>query len=124
MSHVVGDGCTFYEVHNMVVGASECAALDIKRKWDVQEKIDEAIQTKKELFTPFFFAGLVFRLIYGNLLRKKPRSLLCYLDDEWVKEQKRTPGEGVSFVSTNDCITSWFLGRFDLSFFLLCLYKI
>ncbi|QDZ19441.1 hypothetical protein HOP50_02g19560 [Chloropicon primus] len=111
MAHAVGDGCTYYEIHNQLTGACAIRAISPLRDWGVYERMREACTTLAEVFTGAFFTGIAFRMLYGLVTRKKPTMRLVYVNEEWVKAQKArvtSATGGREFISTNDAVTSWF----------------
>ena len=108
MSHVVGDGYTFYMIHNML-GKDACA-------WPME--------TKRVCFDPVrclkdapFHGKWLFWILRQTANQcggaKKGNELVFrsrYVRSEWLEEQKSSLAEEdeVPFVSANDLLTSWF----------------
>mmetsp|Transcript_6927 Transcript_6927/g.24997 ORF Transcript_6927/g.24997 Transcript_6927/m.24997 type:complete len:462 (-) Transcript_6927:1057-2442(-) len=112
INHGVGDGHTYYKCHNMVVGATDPEPLVCERNREAAEEVDRMCPTRKEIFTVPFFLGIALRLLYGRVTGYEPAIRSFEVDDEWLaREKERAPKSNpqVKFVSSNDCVTSWFL---------------
>merc|ERR1711977_5541 len=120
MSHVAGDGNTYYQIFNQLCGSMEITALSPARKADCARAIEDLTKTRRELMGPSFFIGIALRMLYGaTLAREKVHARMAFLSDAWVtkskKEAKAKGGEGggggVGYISTNDAVTSWFFRK-------------
>ena len=112
MSHLIGDGATFYMVHNMLSSAAEPTALTAIRKPEMRPLIDEALgEGKAVMFNPGFIANAVGGLAHASLLGKQSAVRLFHINSKWVDSQKAAVKATGSFVSTNDVITSWIFAR-------------
>ena len=112
MNHGMGDGHTYYKCHNIVVGATDPEPLVCERNREAAEEVDRMCPTRKEIFTVPFFLGIALRLLYGRVTGYEPAIRSFEVDDEWLaREKERAPKSDpqVKFVSSNDCVTSWFL---------------
>mmetsp|Transcript_2430 Transcript_2430/g.8204 ORF Transcript_2430/g.8204 Transcript_2430/m.8204 type:complete len:455 (-) Transcript_2430:1053-2417(-) len=112
MNHGMGDGHTYYKCHNIVVGATDPEPLVCERNREAAEEVDRMCPTRKEIFTVPFFLGIALRLLYGRVTGYEPAIRSFEVDDEWLaREKERAPKSNpqVKFVSSNDCVTSWFL---------------
>jgi len=111
INHGVGDGHTYYKCHNMVVGATDPEPLVCERNREAAEEVDRMCPTRKEIFTVPFFLGIALRLLYGRVTGYEPAIRSFEVDDEWLAREKERGGldPQVKFVSSNDCVTSWFL---------------
>lgn len=113
MSHIIGDGHTFYAVHNML-SATEVTSLNAKRRMEAPKQIEEAMggfENARALSKPTvgFLVRFVTAMMTSALLGPRIKSRFCYLNDEFIAAEKaKPPHEGVAFVSTNDIITSTF----------------
>lgn len=122
MSHVVGDGATYYSIFNMLTGTDAPAVLDPRRKRDVDAARTALYQGERPFYKSWAFLAsrFVFQAHSVLLDRFGPPSVRCtarlfHVSDEWIAEQKaqtRKAGDA-DFISTNDAITSWFLRNFD-----------
>ena len=123
MSHVLGDGHTYYQLHNMLTCSSRILALNADRILGSVESQRHAVG-EKELAT-VNSAGFVIGSICGFLratllapLRLAPQMERNYyvIDREKIdtikahatEQQYTKEHDAVSFVSTNDILTSWF----------------
>ena len=130
MSHIIGDGHTFYSLHNMVLGHSPVTYLDANRLVETQKIQEEAMGGAAEASVMFSWGLVVVALrgvfqsqvlsklpsVFGTGLRPSPRYFL--VDDEKIKAIKQeysnnrsNTSSDPSFVSTNDIISSWFLSQ-------------
>jgi hypothetical protein len=118
LTHAVGDGNTYYKIQNMLCG-NEIHSLNPVRNFEVHPQTT-VTKTRKAIFSPSFLLRTVWGMLESKFAREKCIVDISILNETWVKEQKasklRTPG--VSFISTNDAVTSWFLnsGNVDLGF--------
>lgn len=114
MSHVIGDGHTFYMLHNMLSANDNVVALDAQRRPGVSDAIDAAMgDGKHAIFNPGFVMNCIGGLLYSALLRTTVEVRTFHVDETYIAAQKSAAkASGASaFVSTNDVITSWFLQR-------------
>lgn len=122
LSHVVGDGCTFYRIVNMFSCREQPYAMDPTRYPSVEDAIGRAMgrnNTAQALSTNPHFAlsiacGMVKAKAASSVFRRTKRThVKCfYIDQRWVDDQKkRAKKRGARFVSTNDVITWWFFTR-------------
>ena len=112
INHGVGDGHTYYKCHNMVVGATDPEPLVCERNREAAEEVDRMSPTTKDTFTAPFILGLMLRKLYGRVTGYQPAVRTFEVDAEWLaREKERAPKSDphVKFVSSNDCVTSWFL---------------
>ena len=111
LSHVVADGHTFYQVHNMLSDGRAVRALEPKRNVDVPKKAETAMggdggflaKPRPGLLLSLISAGLV-----GGIVGPKCAVALHLVDNAYVARRKAEAGreEGVQYVSTNDVVTS------------------
>ena len=120
MSHVVGDGHTYYSLLAMLGGTAPCRALNPLRKPEVEKRIRELMGGRENSargagFTAAVLLGAAaagFSHLRDAVLgprRKRLRTRILKVDPRQVEEEKRAvaEGQGVGFVSTNDVLTSW-----------------
>jgi len=114
--HSVGDGHTFYQVLNMLLGSRPISALILKRIPHTQADQDAAMgKPESQFFDLPIFVCTIFRGIFGT----NPASMgsKVYMVDrtkiEKMKEESKN--NDVEFVSTNDIITSWALTNFGVN---------
>lgn len=123
LAHCVGDGKTYYNLHNMISCKAPVVSLRIERKHHLHEAMT------KTMGGPAFMGcysepslGFVFRIIRSVLLSfiMGPPTVvkLFVISDTWIKEQKK---EGLlikneendaslpKFLSSNDVMASKFL---------------
>ena len=134
LSHVVGDGHTFYALHNMLSNSSKVEALNPVREPSFPEKAKERMgedMAKGVTDTPLILRSLMgvlkLKLYTKTLVRQ-----LYYVDEKYVRDQKQNYKEeqkqqtneddGVSeFVSTNDILTSWFYNTVQTQYSLMAM---
>ena len=110
MSHVIADGHDYYKIFNMIGGTTPVEALEPKRVAAYEDR--EAEWTGTTDFGWLTSLGLIKGMLSGLLFGPKARWCCYMVDDAKVQEAKdkgKNDGGGkVSFVSTNDIITSHF----------------
>ena len=113
MSHIVGDGATFYKIFNQLSASGEVRSLEPKRRMDFGEKLKlkVAMDVKKAVMSLSFMVSAMKGYFFGNTVR----GFTGFVDVEGVaraKEDAKRRG-AVPFVSTNDILTSTFANAFD-----------
>ncbi|CAB9504253.1 expressed unknown protein [Seminavis robusta] len=119
MSHAIGDGHTFYRIHNMLLDPEEeVEALDPTRILST-EKQQEEIMGGRTGASMWQSSGFIANMVYGFdnalLTCKRKRRVVFLVDSDEMEAAKRraiSPNSpDGSFVSTNDVLTSWFLQK-------------
>jgi len=117
LSHGAGDGNTYYQIHNMLwgSGSGKVQSLNPVRNFEVHQQTPTT-KVRNQVFSPSFMLKTAWCIIYGKFFaREKCIVDISILNETWVKEQKagklHTPG--VSFISTNDAVTSWLFNSGD-----------
>lgn len=116
ISHVLGDGHTYYSIFSMLDPEEPIQAMDPTRQQDSMASIIQGAGEAKAswVLSPFTLLGLV-----SNLLRPNRKAVMKLVDTKWVSQQKRAAAAAADaateFVSTNDVLSSSFfnLGEFD-----------
>lgn len=122
LSHVAGDGFTFYKLYNALGLGEDIPILDAARRDSFCEEAYAALGPSKAtvLNHPAYLLGLAMRFFRA----KTTTPTIRYVCPKWIKEHKkqavqerskqaiRGGNTTVPFVSTNDLITSWFGSRF------------
>lgn len=113
MNHCVGDGHSFYIFHNALDvdpdGAKPVMSMSFQRNFEASRGAEELLGVQKTRWSESisFFMGM---FIMKNFRPPHCKSV-WKVSSEWLAEQKKNAaGEDVPFVSSNDAITSWFLG--------------
>jgi hypothetical protein len=106
VSHVIVDGFTYYKLLSMLSSEGTVAALNPTRKEGV-------VETTKQMMGEAEFAivnsgGLICNVVCSMLCGSKPTVAQYFIDKDRVEEEKKSLSHGVSFVSTNDVLTSAF----------------
>lgn len=105
LSHLIGDGHTFYQIFNMLSNQSEVYGLDVIRKSEIEQAKDIIPKSNSNfIFSP----RMLFWAIKRAFSRKKMRIESFELNDIYLQQQKLTAKESgiVPFVSTNDILSS------------------
>ncbi|KAL7554802.1 hypothetical protein ACHAWF_018342 [Thalassiosira exigua] len=121
LSHAVGDGHTFYELHNMLLGGTSIRALHAERLTTTTELATKAmggVGVEAQMTTNGgFIAAMIRGVIMTKLIGTKryiASSRFFLVDMDKIHEIKKQHQQSASsdmapFVSTNDIITSWYL---------------
>ena len=111
LSHVVADGHTFYQVHNML--SDNCAArvLEPKRNVDVPNKAETAMCGEGDFLAkprPGLLLSLISAGLVGRIMGPKCTVALHLVDNAYVAQRKAEAAleGGAPYVSTNDVVTS------------------
>lgn len=105
LSHLIGDGHTFYQIFNMLSIQSEVYGLDVVRKSEIEQAKDIVPTTNSNfLFSP----RMIFWAITRAFSCKKMRIKSFELNNSYLQQQKLAAKENgaVPFVSTNDILSS------------------
>jgi len=123
MSHVAGDGATYYKLLDMICSIDgeddSIVKLDPVRIIKTDELQKAAMGKEEALYSSSTRMG--FRYVFGSFLdmlrRRRTYPRYAYVDPAKIKvakdasiKEKGVTGN-VPFVSTNDIITSWFMSR-------------
>lgn len=110
LSHVIGDGATYYEIMSMLDERSQPRALTAIRK-DALQFVTEANKIMggryEEWNTWLFSVGSILQVVYTVLFGRTPRPITAVIPAAWINKQKSLYNKGTTFVSTNDIITSY-----------------
>jgi hypothetical protein len=129
MSHVIGDGHTFYSLHNMLLGSQPIYPLEVTRLTDTTQ-LQEIVMGGKAEAGIMHSWGLIFLAVRGaiqlHVLAKflpgkfgswfQTRGKYVMVDQMEIQKMKSSSlddlsGDDVQFVSSNDIITSWILSH-------------
>ena len=111
LSHVIGDGHTFYEIHNMLSSNAKVYSLDPIRPPEFPEQEKELMGQEHKGIADF---AIMLRAIFGLVKLKSWSGNLkteaYFVDERHIAEAKTSKCnlDGVDFISTNDILTSWF----------------
>jgi len=117
MNHMLGDGHTFYAVHNMLSKNAPVVALNPERSIAAPLAIESAMGGNPNacmISSPpvGFILKFVTGIILSKLLGPRTTTAMYFIEDAWVAREKSSAASsspGVEFVSTNDVVTSAFL---------------
>ncbi len=124
LSHVLGDGHTFYRLYSFLDFRTPVTPLIATRSVDFMEKL-KALQGEG---LSKYCEGLPFLmgLLSTILLSQKPSATLLSINKTRIEETKKTMlllasenqlhGNSVQFLSTNDLLTSWCMSLVKSSF--------
>ncbi|KAJ3283409.1 hypothetical protein HDU76_008476 [Blyttiomyces sp. JEL0837] len=133
ISHTIADGHTYYQIYNFLDQNAVVRALTVERNLEWDKEVGKLFPDHQRdgNFAPGFgwYPYMLITVILGVLCylfragvlfwRKENPRTIWEIDSQWIKEEKKrysglsmagtsndvTP----SWVSTNDCLTSWFL---------------
>lgn len=123
LSHVLGDGHTYYQVYSALGQSAPFRPLNPFRKLAFSAAMAESLGQGKTGWLSSQRAWL------GNLMSRlfKPTHKwgAWYVDEGWVGDQKRSQSTAscrdTPWISTNDVLTSWFLCRGRYSYGIMAL---
>ncbi|KAF0720215.1 Aste57867_484 [Aphanomyces stellatus] len=109
LSHAIGDGFTYYRIYGMLSASTDAAPLTILESATTYAKIkDQAYGDTTAFLNSLAFKGhLVKNMGFGT----KPTAVVRSFNPEWLASAKKTPANGVPYLSTNDVVTSWFFAK-------------
>mmetsp|Transcript_1458 Transcript_1458/g.1759 ORF Transcript_1458/g.1759 Transcript_1458/m.1759 type:complete len:501 (-) Transcript_1458:1377-2879(-) len=132
MSHVVGDGATFYKLHEMLCSTDESILEEglIFDRVDTFEKDSVDLLGKREhgfVTSPSYICLLLRGMLSTLVFGPKTEFKFAFVDHDKIQCEKESflagtsksigatasddDSDRVSFVSTNDIITSWFMSN-------------
>jgi hypothetical protein len=125
MSHVIGDGHTYYQVSSMLSPESKVFALEYERNQSFMTELDrvQGPQINNWLRKPTTVIGFILNAVY----RKAPymgvyeinAGAIEKLKEERLKETSTTSPD-VKFLSTNDVLTAEFFRYCESDYSLMC----
>lgn len=110
MSHVLGDGNTYYSLYGMLAPSRTPYSLRAERIKNVPELIRQHLSDEgvSWLLQPTFILNTILK----RALSTPPSTAIYRIDQAWVdkvkKQHVKTPE--VPFLSTNDVLCSWIFG--------------
>ncbi|CAJ1966303.1 unnamed protein product [Cylindrotheca closterium] len=125
LAHCVGDGHTFYQLHNMLsMKDAKVQVLDPTRKPSLTDDIATALGGKDQAASladppPGFIVRFLKGVILSTLFGPRTKVELFWINQDWIQNEKdqvatdQTKKEGndtngISYVSTNDILTARF----------------
>ena len=103
LSHIVGDGYTYYRLLNMIFGCEDVVSLNIKR--EAEELVPKSFKSKLAPPIPMILLLLSKYLICWLLGKTAMNTQLCFISDDFVTQVKnRSMQKERQWVSTNDTI--------------------
>lgn len=126
LSHVIGDGHTFYKVHSMLGQQAAVTSMNpIRCKTFPQDMVKSMGKSESAIMS----SGKVMAHAVAGLIsmtwKKAPAIQAFCIDHHWLGQQKEqhkahAPAD-VPFVSTNDIVTSWFMRETKADFGLMAM---
>ena len=115
MSHVLGDGATFYRIYTMLGQTSESEQMIVERNEDFPANLELAMEGGDAggawMRSPGVLINLLSTMLFNWLLSRlsRPASVcIHHISPAWIDKQKRKPS-ATPFLSTNDILTSLLL---------------
>lgn len=113
LSHVIGDGHTFYSLYSMLDASRVPSSLIPERRMRFMEDLDRTLGpgVAWTLQSPAFIFGLLYNLFFRPVPRTRLVKTVSASKVAAIKQQAKArlrAGQPGSFVSTNDVITAWF----------------
>ena len=116
LSHVVGDGFTFYKLYGMLSSDTQVQSLVAQRNI---EKGDEVYKQGSEVYAVFVTFGLILNMVGKLMFGKRVQTSVSEVDlgyIQQVKEEYRSNAVSVEgdssaprFLSTNDILTAAYM---------------
>ncbi|KAI8900350.1 hypothetical protein BC833DRAFT_582068 [Globomyces pollinis-pini] len=115
-SHIMGGSHTFYSLYAMLDTPAVPVKLLSERQFEYEAQRDHVMGAPATFFTTFwFFVGFAFLCIRGtfiwllnHMIMGKETWNLYTINEDWVKEQKKTYNTEQSWISANDALAAWF----------------
>ena len=107
MSHVIGDGRTYYEIFKMLQPGADVRELVSAREMSFSERMRDMCGRKELAWVDSTSAALLYTraMMFGG----KPKCFAFHLDDEKLAAAKALGvADNVEYVTTNDILTSGF----------------
>lgn len=115
LSHVIGDGHTFYKLQNMLFGSTEMESLVVERNFETKQQQIKAMGGAAEqriLSSGGFLVNVIAGVLQAAVQKSKYKasSRIYLLDPEGMAKAKQEAlkDTNTKFVSSNDVLTSWF----------------
>lgn len=121
LSHVIGDGYTFYSLYGMLSTAGQPRALKVERHQGFSKSLSVVLGgddagAGNDTFNWMMAPGMTMNIITTLLFSRHARILQQKISDAWVEKAKRAAvsentsncsgDKAVQFVSTNEVVTS------------------
>ncbi|KAF0686887.1 Aste57867_21319 [Aphanomyces stellatus] len=108
LSHVVGDGATYYRLYGMLSAKSPIVALSPERNHAFEDLARAAMKGGNDARDVVESAVFICHMVRTYVWDSAPTFGLYTVSPEWIAAQKLSSSDAVPYVSTNDVITSWF----------------
>ena len=116
LSHIIGDGYTFYKLYSMM--DEKLAIYSFKYQRD--HSFVDLIKNMNDTCDWFLNIGNIINFIYTALLYPNVKIQIQKIDSNWIKSQKQNESlhlsskyKDVAFVSTNDVLTTWIMNKLN-----------
>mmetsp|Transcript_125566 Transcript_125566/g.246068 ORF Transcript_125566/g.246068 Transcript_125566/m.246068 type:complete len:469 (+) Transcript_125566:54-1460(+) len=131
MSHVLGDGHTYYKIMSMLDNTTKVTPLIVERSVNYNQEAMKLLgpTTSQWLQSPFLLLGLISCAI----IRSSMNIIIVKVDNDWIARQKvaykqtkesladKEKEQQPEYVSTNDIISSWLYKESGCDFGLMSL---
>lgn len=115
LSHVLGDGYTFYRLYAMLDEAELPCSLKFTRRDSFPEDLRQLIGNHSYKWSSHPYIPLALQ--FSTLCRSSSPPRLVSISNDWLNSEKQryddrkvtTKEKDVNFISSNDILTSWFL---------------
>ena len=122
MSHVLGDGHSFYLIHNMFDYEAKVTSYIPDRQSSFPHKIEEKVGTSFQAYFKSvpFIASVIFRSLFGrkkhlHVFKVDSEKIKAIKEDYQRMSHSNSLPSSAKFISTNDILTSWFLSALQVS---------
>lgn len=110
MSHIAGDGYTFFTLLNGFFDQTKMVSLNFKRHLNAKDAIERFVGKKNLGF--LYSTTLLIKGAYNLVFGKKVKCVARFLDEEYIelekKAYKENDGSLFPYLSTHDIVTSKF----------------
>lgn len=121
LSHVIGDGHTFYRLYSMLDPQVPIESLIPSRVHSFKADVEKKLTGMSESLQWLLSAGTILNMITTIFFSTKPALIrLQKIDYQWINSQKLLAKDvsvpkhsniDLPYISTNDVLTSWILTR-------------
>ncbi len=125
LSHVIGDGATFYKLYAMLDRNTDVRKLDAVRNHYYIKLATAKLNGDNDTYEYFFDPIVFFNFMKTLIFRPTPKVAIHRISNDWIRMQKNifienenkktttnndndNVNQSVKFVSTNDILTSWY----------------
>jgi hypothetical protein len=116
LSHVLGDGHTFYRLYSMFDSSTKITALDPERLPSYPEDLSKVQPIKVQNYLQS--VPLILTVLKNSFFGEKPKYLVYRVNQQEIHKQKKDyqSSKSSAFISTNDILSSWFFQQVKSNF--------